>query len=261
MSEFTLPRGYLSPSQVTLYQTCPACYELQYVKKEPQPLSIALPLGGAVHYGIEYQRRQILAGEVPDYEDVVETAAGHFDDEVRRAESIDLGKLSSVGEAKDSVVKTLRFASPRLMTLDQQRGLVATELDLKDFPSPWPFEMRGRVDVLYGPGPGLCNAGADLKTAARADYPSEAISLQLGIYRESIPVAWYVDQVTKARQPLLTTYELGEDGRDYVWNTVIDIAEHISAGDFPPRPSFMCRYIHGSPSFSVLTAEYGRVAS
>lgn len=262
MSEYTLPKGYLSPSQINLYMACPACYELQYIHQQPSPTSIALPLGGAVHYGIEYQRRQVLAGEVPDYEDVVETGVEHFNDEVGRAESLDLGKLASTDEAKDQVARLLRFAAPRLMALDEKRGLVACELDLKDFGenNPWPFPIVGRVDALYGPGPALVNLGTDTKTAARAEYPSESISLQLGIYREFIPVGWVVDQVTKTRSPQLTTYELADDGREYVLDTVLDVARHISAGDFPVRPSFMCRYVHGSPSFSITTADYQGVA-
>lgn len=257
---YTFPKGYLSPSQVTLWQTCGKCYELQYVEQRPTALGINLPLGGAVHKGVEHMRRVVLGGEIPDYEDVVETAVEYFEDDVQKAEEIDLGKLGSVGEAKDQVVATLRYLAPRLMRLDEQRGLVRTELDLDEFESPFPFPMKGRVDALYGPNPGECNAGADLKTAARADFPGESISLQIGIYREFIPVVWMVDQVTKARKPTLTTYELGDDGRDYVFDTVIDVADHISRGDFPARPSWMCRYSHGSPSFSVTTASYAEAS-
>jgi len=133
---------------------------------------------------------------------------------------------------------------------------VAAELDLKDFPSPWPFPMHGRVDALYGPDPDHCDRGADLKTSGKQVTPTFAVALQMAIYRSMVPVTWLVDQVAKTKTPSLATYSLSDDGDDFVRELVLEVANRIAAGDFPARPGFLCKYAHGGPTFAVTVEGY-----
>lgn len=253
---YTLPRGYLSPSAINRFRSCGRCYEMKYVLGLSAPVDAALPIGGAIHYGIEHMRRMLLEGIVADSEEVLDAAVEHFNDAVKR-EDIDYG-TSSEGESRDTVAKTTRYLIPRMRRIDEQRGLVAVELDLDDFheQNPWPFPIKGRVDALYGPGPGLVNLGSDLKSSGKQVPPTEGNKIQAGIYREIVGVPWIIDQITKTKNPVLTQFELGEDTEDYVFDTVMGVAEDISAGIFRANPSYLCDFPHGGPSFTIVTADY-----
>lgn len=263
-SQYVFPHSdHLSPSQVTEYLSCPACFKLNRIDRVPKPMSVALPIGGAVHKAVESMRGMVLAKNAEGrLEEAVDAAAWHFDkslevDEETGAEILlDLTGYKTVGEAKDHTVAITRYALPEIAKLDAARGLVAAELDLKDFDNPWPFPMHGRVDALYGPEPELCSMGADLKTAGKQVSPSFAVALQLGIYRSFLPVPWMVDQVAKTKTPSLVTYSMSDDGDEFVREIVLDVADRICRGDFPARPGFLCKYAHPGPSFSVAIEGY-----
>src|SRR5262252_2889630 len=51
---------HLSPSQIVEYLQCPACLKLSRIERVPRPLSVALPIGGAVHKAVEFQRQRLL---------------------------------------------------------------------------------------------------------------------------------------------------------------------------------------------------------
>jgi hypothetical protein len=214
------------------------------------------------------------------FDDLPEAAAEHFDDNLasgadncdacwqkttdekakcgycggtgKLAETLlDLGAYGNVGEAKDHMVAIAKYVLPEIAKLDAARGLVAAELDLKDFPNPWPFPMAGRVDALYGPAPDLCHGGADLKTASKQMTPAFGAALQVAIYKSFLPVTWFIDQVAKTKVPSFATYVLSDDGDEFARELVLDVANRIAAGDFPARPGFLCRYGHPGPVFSV----------
>jgi hypothetical protein len=257
---------HLSPSQINEYLACPLCFRLSRIDRVPKPLSVSLPIGGAVHKAVEAWRQTWYLGDAranPELEpaDVidqfVEVGAEHFDrslevdDETGGEVVLDLAGYGSVGEAKDHMVQLATYTLLEVSKLDSQRGLVAAELDLRDWPSPWPFRMAGRVDALYGPEPDVCNLAADLKTASKQSLPSFATALQLAIYRSIVPVPWYVDQVVKTQRPSMRTYVLSDDGDEFVRHLVLDVADRLCQGDFPARPGWFCAYSHGGPSFSV----------
>ncbi|UCH94396.1 MAG: PD-(D/E)XK nuclease family protein [Candidatus Aminicenantes bacterium] len=61
-----LPRGYISYSQIRLYQTCPQKYYYTYVKKIPVPVNEKVFLGVVFHSVIEdYFREKIKGIELP----------------------------------------------------------------------------------------------------------------------------------------------------------------------------------------------------
>jgi hypothetical protein len=270
---WTFPTGdHLSPSQITEYLSCPACMKLSRIDRVPRPLSVALPIGGSVHKAVEVQRQRLLNPDVAarmrqgytpgvmdelSYESdkAIEIAAEHFDASLD-VDELDLSGYGSVGEAKDHAVALAKFVLPEVAKLDAARGLVAVELDLRDFPNPWPFKMAGRVDALYGPDPDHCDAGSDLKTSSKQTSPTFGAALQIAIYRTFLPVVWFIDQAAKTRTPSFATYVLSDDGDEFVRELVMDVANRIAAGDFPARPGFLCKYAHPGPSFSVTVDGY-----
>lgn len=245
---------HLSPSQITEYLSCPKCFELSRIERIPRPLSVALPIGGAVHKAVEIWRSAYIhnrRGLDSIVDDLPSAAAEHFDRTLEDVEELDISAYGSVCEAKDHMVAITRYVLPEIAKLDAQRGLVAAELDLKDFENPWPFPMHGRVDALYGPDPDHCDKGADLKTASKQQTPAFAVALQVAIYRSFIPVQWFIDQAAKTKVPSFVSYALSDDGDDFVYELVLEVADRICRGDFPPRPGFLCHYAHPGPSFSV----------
>lgn len=258
--EWKFPHSdHLSPTQIGSYLACPKCWELERIQRLPKPMSVALPIGGAVHKAVE-TLRQAQLGMLEDgggMEVYIDSAAEHFDatltvDEETGGEILlDLGDYSDIGAAKDHCVKLTQFLLPEIAKLDAQRGLIAAELDLKDRPSPWPFPMHGRVDALYGPEPDLCSLGSDLKTSAKQATPGFQVALQAKIYQRFIPVPWLIDQAAKTKLPSLVTYSLSEEGDDLTYEIVLDVADRICRGDFPARPGWFCKWDHGGPSFSV----------
>lgn len=286
-SEYELPTGYLSPSQVIEFMKCGQCYKWNRIDRVPRPIGIALPIGSAVHKAVEAIRKVSLeqGGDPFVLDHYAEVAAEHFDAQVSAPvdeESgtelvIDLKDHGSLGEAKDQAVALTKFLLPKIAEVDRQRGLLVSEYDLAELPeevraAAWPFEMRGRIDALYGDqSTGVANAMVDLKTSSKRSAPDNFASLQFSIYGyhffaagQSIRLG--ADVVTKKRIPDFDTYWLGQNGEvselEYtaVRQIVLGVAEDISAGRFPARPSFYCAYEHGLPSFSVAVSGFGDAA-
>jgi hypothetical protein len=278
-SKFVFPNssseyeGHLSPSQVVEWLRCPACYELNRIRKLPRPLGINLPIGSAVHRAVE-QARLGSAG----WEDA---AADWFTHEISQPTDeetgqpldtleIDLGsKYTTLDQAKDEVVRLVRFAVPQILALDKQRGkVVACEYNLVELPQPWPFRIEARLDVLYAdwlsdPKPENATLMADLKTAKDLRGPDEYVALAQGIYERfwssrGLPLTVMADVVSKTKQPELQSFSLTIDdyARQQVYQVVMDVAENISAGRFPPRPGYWCSWVHGWPEFSVAVSGF-----
>lgn len=271
--KYQFPRGYLSPSQATRWMICGACYELEYVLKVPKPMSVNLPLGGAVHRAVETMRHRMIAGteELIDFAEVaVEHFTGDglgFDKESEVEVQLDLGKYASLDKAKDDLVRFVRFAIPELHQLDQQRGVIAAEINLKDLPCEvevWPFEMRGVIDALYGDSATMVpNLLGDLKTSSKQQCPDISAAVQFGIYRHHFwkhghSLGVLADVLAKTAKPSLRTYSLSSTDMEQegVERLVLDVAQRISEGYFPPRPGFLCSYNHNLPRFSVAIEGY-----
>src|SRR5262249_38679946 len=129
---------HLSPSQITEYLACPACFKLSRIDRVAKPMNVALPVGGAVHKAVEWQRLLMVDGgnTMVDASDI---AADHFDKslevdpETNGEVMLDLGDYKDIGTAKDHAVKLTKYVLPEIAKLDAQRGLIAAELDLRDF--------------------------------------------------------------------------------------------------------------------------------
>jgi len=264
--------GWLSPSQVTEWLRCPACYELSRIRKLPRPLSVNLPIGSALHKAVEEARLGNL-----NVHQSIETAADWFDKETSQPTDeetgqpldileIDLGtKYSDLGQVKDEVVRLAEFTVPRILKLDAQRGkLAATEWNLSYLESPWPFTVHGRLDAIFvdyladASKPELATVMADLKSSSKQQEPDEFTAIAQTIYQlywssRGLPLAVLADVVSKAKEPSLQTYALvgDDDSRKLTYDTVMQVADSISAGRFPPHPNWSCSYLHGFSEFKA----------
>lgn len=252
------PIGHLSPSQVTRYLSCGACYEAERVLKIPKPVGINLPIGSATHKAVEYMRLERLAQRRVKISDAIEMGVGHFENEVSLpidAESgvemvLDLGSTyRSLDQAKDKVVELARYALPLLAQLDDARGgVAAVEVALDYFQSPYPFPFSGRIDTLYGKTLVSACGLEDLKTSKdRFKSPDTDAAIQLTIYSEFLPKMPIVaDVLSKTAPPELHPWSLVADdtARAHVHQIVLQVAEGICAGRFLPSPSFKCNYSH-----------------
>lgn len=83
-----LPRGYLSPSQVTAFLKCAHSWELSYVQRKPRRGSARMFQGVFVHAGVEaVLKERLLSGKLPPLElatdtfgDVFEAKKQHIED-------------------------------------------------------------------------------------------------------------------------------------------------------------------------------------
>jgi len=271
--------GWLSPSQITEFLRCGYCYKLNRIDHVARPLGINLPIGSAVHKAVEHARLAVQGGET-HWAPNTDVAADWFDQEVAQPVDeeghpldvleIDLGsKFDSLGKAKDAAVALAKFAVPEILKLDKLRGKVlAVEFNLSMLESPYPFAVQGRLDALYGDWletvkPEDASIMADLKTASRMAPPDEYVALAQSIYEEfwhhrKRPLAVIADVVSKTKNPEVQTFPLHIDdyGRNLVHQTVLEVADDISAGRFRMRPNFLCPYIHGLPEFQVAVSGF-----
>lgn len=274
--------GWLSPSSITEFLRCGYCWKLNRIDRMPRPLGINLPIGSALHKAVELARLNV-SGTITQsgVASVVDVAGDWFDQEIAQPVDpetgeplevleIDLGsKFDSIGKAKDAAVALARFAVPEILKLDRQRGkIVAVEYNLSTLESPYPFAVQGRLDALYADWlteikPEDATIMADLKSSSRQAAPDEYVAIAQSIYEEfwhhrGKPLAVLADVVSKTKTPDVVTYPLTIDdyGRDLVHQTVLEVADDISAGRFRMRPNFLCPYIHGLPEFQVAVSGF-----
>lgn len=287
------PFGYLRPTLVNAYRDCPRCAELEWVRKVPKPESIHFAIGGAVHKVAESIGRAILDdaslgikikedGKL-DLTPLEDIAADEFDrrlhenlDEESGVEyvEVDLAKFSDLGAAKDEAVRLVPLLLETLPTLFRDRGLLATEMSLRDLYTEdvlnevWPFPMNGTLDAVYGADEVL-KGMSDFKTAASRGGPDENNAIQFALY--TLPAhhlgvdPWVAcDKIIKTKTPYMETYWANGNGivlpEQYavVKEIVLDVADRISAGDFPIGHGWhgSHTYSHNFPAFSLAVSGF-----
>lgn len=102
LSDF-LPRGYLSPSQVTMFLKCPRSWELAYIEKKPRRTVARMFQGIFVHQGVEaVLKERLLNGKLPP----LELATDAFSDAFEQSKKlIDDWEDEDEGSVKDTGVK------------------------------------------------------------------------------------------------------------------------------------------------------------
>jgi PD-(D/E)XK nuclease superfamily len=138
-----LPVGYLSPSQVWAYISCPACYEAERILKIPKPMSADLMVGRFAHAALARMRDDLPAMIAPptgaDENVWIEAGSQAFDEVITRQVDVDnegdetpieielTKKYTDLGAAKDAAVRLTRFALPIIAAYDRKAGVLASE--------------------------------------------------------------------------------------------------------------------------------------
>jgi len=255
---YTLPDDKLSASRVRSFQTCPACFEMEYILKIPRRVHIALPRGSALHAGVQVARQAVIDEGTYSTEDAVDAAVGVFRAELEKIDpaNLDLGANSSyltpLDAAKD--VEALTTAAvEQIVSTEVAIGIAAIEARV-DFEGILPFFFDAYADVLLRDG-----TLKDLKSSGKKVEPDAWARIQLLIY--GLPwhhagqrVQLQIDQVTLPTKTQLTpsvqfhAVESAPANFDAAEKLVLQTAAAISTGIFPARPSWACHYPHGFES-------------
>jgi hypothetical protein len=136
-----LPVGYLSPSQVWAYISCPSCFEAERILKIPKPMSADLMVGRFAHAALAHMREFIVEHPdlVPVENDAIEAGSQAFDEVITRQVDTDnegdetpieielTKKYTDLGAAKDAAARLTRFALPIIAKYDRTAGVLASE--------------------------------------------------------------------------------------------------------------------------------------
>lgn len=251
---YILPDNKLSPSRISAYSRCPACFAYQYIDKQPVRIHISLPRGVAVHAGVHAARKQVMAGDAVAVDDCVAVAHDSLKAELKHADPalLDLGSTGyAKGEDAAPDVRTFTETAIKQAVLarDARVGIVEVEARV-DYSAIFPFDFEAYLDVLLVGG-----IFPDLKTSSGAWPPDWMAFTQLRLY--SLP--WYlegqpigglvIDQVrlpTPRKPAMVHFFEASAEPEHYeaTRKFVLDVAAGISTGVFPPRPNQFCKMEH-----------------
>ena len=243
-------------SRVRAFQSCPACFELEYILKVPRKTHIALPRGGALHEGVQVARQAVMDGAWDEYtlDNAVTTAINVFEDEIAEIDpgNLDLGSTAYMtpADAKSDIRSMVTVAINEIVATEVAVGIAAVEARV-DFAGILPFFFDAYADVLLKDG-----TLKDLKSSGKKAPPDAWARIQLLVYglpwhRAGQHVQLQIDQVmlpTKTQLHPSVAFHAVESqphNFDAAQKLVLQTAAAISTGIFPPRPSWSCRYQHG----------------
>lgn len=282
-----LPKGRLSYSQAMAYMQCPACFEYEYILEKPRKVKGVLVAGRAVHAAWAHARRLAMREELPDLstpsflEDCTEVAM------LGAAEGMEIGDPFDPDPPKDvihvwtekgpwsspdAMLASIRETVPLSLTspvidkstgqttqvpmlaMERMVGIAEVEAPV-DFGMSYPFPVIGYIDVRLKD-----RMIKDTKTTSRNVAPDAYTTIQLANYampdfdRYGRVIPLGVDQHVKNTTRFLTNYWSlvpSPTQMEHVRQIILDVAEGISAGRFPVRPGYWCRYpeSHALPSF------------
>jgi putative RecB family exonuclease len=228
----------LSASKIATYLQCPRRYRFRYVARIPAPWKpSALAFGSAVHAALETFHRQRAAGAL-----MMPAAVGalfriewacELVDEIRFKDDERASDLAATGEL---LVKQYAAAN---QSLDVRAAELPFELEVARGVS-----LRGVFDVLLAG-----DRVREMKTAARAyDEGSLSRHVQISAYALAYPRLFGPDAVIevvallKQRQPRIAVHEVTRTAAQRAWfvQLMVEVAGAITAGAFPPNPSWAC---------------------
>jgi len=263
--KYTLPKKYLSFSQVSMYQRCPKQYYWRYIKDTVRPPGISMVLGKGTHAACETTHHHLVDHQTPAPDEMLlDIYSGKFDTDVQEVDDKEL-KAEGVdtGVVKDQGARLVKLYNAKMAPT--VRPQVTTDAEGKEVRG---IEKRFEVDVAGVPMLGfidlidtnadavlsetekalLAKSGqpippefttviADLKTKAKTATAGEVDgSLQLTLYSyvEQISLVRY-DQLLRQKIPKVKRMVSRRSAQDHRWleEVVSSVAEAITAGVFP----------------------------
>ena len=223
-------------SKTSTFLRCPRLYRFRYLDRaEPEHLSVALPMGSAMHDAIQWDVAQRGTGDEPCAEEI-----HHVYRELLEAR-IELSDCPVQGEPEEAIETGRRMidayvAWGRVQDVASIEGEHAANIGDE-------LVLEGRIDFVRD---GHDVEILELKTAARSWTQDQAdLSLQAASYS----LLTGIDQVrfvvlTKTKQPKvqeLVTH-VGPERRALLCDTVSEVDRAVRVGSFPRNVSPMtCR--------------------
>lgn len=258
---YQLPLGYLSHSQINMYQTCPRQYYWRYVRDQKRPPGIALSLGSSAHkaletthnYLLDYQRVAPLEEVLTVFSDTFDKHAKEIPQTEWQNENTDKGVVKDTGVRLLSIYNTRVAPQVRPQLRNGIRGIEKKfETRIADVP------VLGYIDLIDENTDSIVSASerellencgrtiptsletsvVDFKFKSKTMSQSEVDgSLQLTLYAwvENIPLVRF-DQFLKQKTPRFKRLASRRTPKQYVWmhEVINGVARAISAGIFPP---------------------------
>jgi hypothetical protein len=264
--KLTLPKKYLSYSQVNMYLRCPRQYFFRYVQDTVRPPGISMVLGKGTHAACETTHHHLVDHQTPAPDEMLlDVYSGKFDTDAEevdakelKAEGVDLGQVKDQGARLVKLYNKRMAPNIRPQVVNDADGKEVRGIEKKFEVNVGAVPMKGYIDLIDTNAdavmsetekaliakqggsvpPEFRTVIADLKTKAKSATAAEVDgSLQLTLYSfvEQIPLVRF-DQLLKQKVPKVKRTVSRRTTQDHLWliEVVTQVAEAISAGVFPP---------------------------
>lgn len=241
-----LPRGYISYSQIRLYQSCPLKYYYTYIRKIQVPVNDKIFLGIVFHAAVEYYLKEKIEERIPHRDRVLE----YFEEEFEKKQK----EMNLVWENTPEETKKRGLAFVRYFMKDIAHTvnpiMVEKEL-LADLPG-LDTKLKGVIDMVEEDF-----SITDFKTTTAKWSKSRIKSsyLQVVIYRYLFEHA-FGDVISKLKFKIIYSkkstnirhQEVVVNPRDvdYDYNKMFDIIKYVVEGiraeSFPKNESYGCGF-------------------
>jgi putative RecB family exonuclease len=237
--DLTIPQGYMSSSQVSMYLRCPMQYCFRYIKKVKSPPAVALVEGTCHHEAIGMNNEHFVSvNKNLRTPVVIEKFADEFS---TVAPTIPKQEWKMSGETKDSVI-----ARGRLMLTNYMTNAAPIIRPVK--------KPERKAELVFGGVPFLmfidCEEKKrviDYKTTSSKKSSTDAdLDLQLTIYAKATgkeEVAFCCLTKTKAADVVIVPSHRVKKDFDMGEDTVRGVVDAIRKGAFPmcdPTNTFPC---------------------
>jgi hypothetical protein len=249
----SLPKEYLSASQISMLLRCGEQYRRRYIEGEIIPPGISLLKGSACHKGIEVNNTQKIQSRTDMSKcDIVEISVVHLENKIKtdglelNAEEKTIGKDKVIGDAKDEVVSLA--------------GLYADEIA----PNTQPIMAEKEINIPVGDQAvkGFIDCiddkkrVRDYKTSGRSKNQKELeSSLQMAIYTVAyeqefgeLPAGICYDVLISTKKPKYQLIELPAQVNVYsrLGAVVETVIKSIKSGVFLPAAegSWLCNPLY-----------------
>lgn len=225
-----LPKGYLSPSAVGAYLSCPHSYYLRYICDTPSTTTPPLVEGTSMHEVLETNNRnKVKTGEDMAATDLTTLWLDTWATKKKEVTQWDDSTEDDIAAKGSSLISTYRTTHAHRYKADTEGSI---ETEIKTYIGGVP--VLGYIDLINGKdGPTV----VDYKVSKTAHSEAEAAdSIQLGVYALATGIhrVSYCSLVkTKEPKVVAVTADRTPMSLGKVERVVASVSTAIKAGNFP----------------------------
>ena len=255
----SLPKNYLSFSQISLYQSCAKAYEYRYILGETTSPVMAMALGKAVHKALEvnYEQKVTSHKDLP-VKQVLDAFSTEYDEQVPLTSDVSSKDKGKIKDLAAKFVKKYQYVyAPHVIPVgvEEEFDVQLSEtvrikgfIDLiQEVDAPLPLteesQLEKRAELESLPGAARKKVIVDHKVTTRKKAQHETNdSLQLSIYSMAtgIPNVRYdaliatPSKMIEEDQRIVQTLSYRVPSEiDFYKSVILSMAEAISSGAFP----------------------------